>query len=125
MEKILLIDDEPKLLRLLSQMLRAVGYVVSTASDGVEALKLAHNDFFNLVITDLIMPDKDGFEMIMDLRRHAPATKIIAMSGGGRNGPERYLPTARLLGARYTLAKPFSQKELLDAVAQVLSEGQG
>ena len=122
MATILVVDDEPVLLRVLSAALRDARYTVTTANGASEALKLARNTSFDLVITDLIMPDKEGLEMIMDLRRLAPRTKIIAMSGGGRNSPEDYLVTARLLGVQCTLAKPFSKEELLAAVAQVLAE---
>ena len=103
-------------------MLSDAGYTVTTASGGVEALKLIHNNPFDLVITDLIMPDKEGLEIIMALCRHTPRPKIIAMSGGGRIDAKEYLAPARLLGAQRTLAKPFSNAELLEAVAQVLAE---
>ena len=122
MATILVVDDEPVLLRVVSKMLCAAGYTVTTATGGVAALKLIHDITFDLVITDLIMPDKEGLETITALCRHTPRPKIIAMSGGGRNSPENYLDTARLLGAQRTLAKPFSSAELLEAVAQVLAE---
>jgi len=72
------------------------------------------------VITDLIMPDKEGLETIMELRAAQPDMKIIAMSGGGRNRPGDYLKVARQMGAAQVLAKPFSSQELLDCVRTVI-----
>jgi len=122
MATILVVDDEPVILRVVSTVLREAGYKVSTAVNGVEALKLARSTPFDLVITDLIMPEKEGLETMMELLRQTPTTKIIAMSGGGRNTPENYLATARQLGAKQTLTKPFAKEELLDTVAKVLAE---
>ena len=95
---------------------------MTAAAGGAEALKLSCKGPFDLVITDLIMPEKEGLETIMALRRQSPTTKIIAMSGGGRNSGKDYLAIARLLGAQRTLAKPFSNAELLAAVADVLAK---
>ena len=122
MAKILVVDDEPVLLRVVNRMLCGAGHTVTTAAGGAAALKLAHNIPFDLVITDLIMPDKEGLELIMALSRHTPRPKIIAMSGGGRINAKDLLAPALLLGAQRTLAKPFSEAELLEAVAQVLAE---
>ena len=122
MATILVVDDEPALRRVLSGQLRDAGHEVTAAAGGAEALKLSCKGPYDLVITDLIMPDKEGLETIMALRRQIPATKIIAMSGGGRNSGKDYLAIARLLGAQRTLAKPFTQAELLVAVADVLAK---
>lgn len=122
MARILLVDDEPVILGLLGKMLCGAGHEIATAANGVEALKLARGTHFDLVITDLVMPEKEGIETIMDLHRETPTTKIIAMSGGGKGSAEDYMAPARLLGAARTLTKPFSEQELRDAVASVLSE---
>jgi FixJ family two-component response regulator len=71
-------------------------------------------------LTDLVMPDVEGIELICELQRLHPGIKIIAMSGGGRNHPETLLQPARLLGAVGTLGKPFSNQQLLDAVQAAL-----
>jgi DNA-binding NarL/FixJ family response regulator len=75
------------------------------------------------VITDLIMPEQEGLETITALRRDYPGLKIIAISGGGRIGPEAYLPAARELGADRVFSKPFDVQELAETVRELLSHG--
>ena len=84
-------------------------------------MDLVANNDFDIIITDLVMPEKEGIETIMELSRTAPNIKIIAMSGGGRVNATDYLTIARRVGASDTLAKPFSGDELLAAVSRVLS----
>ena len=120
---ILVVEDEPVILRVVSELLRDAGHEVTTAVNGAEAMKRARSAHFDLVITDLVMPEKEGIETIMDLRREFPTTKVIAMSGGGRGSAEVYLASAKSLGASRTLAKPFTSEEMLDAVSKVLSDG--
>jgi YesN/AraC family two-component response regulator len=79
-------------------------------------------DIRSIVITDIIMPDKEGIEMITELKRDYPRIKIIAMSGGGRSGPQNYLEMAKHLGASRTLAKPFKHSDLIGAVQELLNE---
>lgn len=117
MATILVADDDPVILRIVCAHLRGAGHEVTAAAGGAEALKLSGKGPFDLVITDLIMPEGEGIETIIALRRQAPTTKIIAMSGGGRNSGKDYLVIARFLGAQRTLDKPFSKDELLEAVA--------
>ena len=95
---------------------------MTTAANDNEALRLVQDNVFDLVITDLIMPEKEGIETIVKMRKKIPTLKIIAMSGGGLIAPEDYLVIARKLGVAQTLAKPFSGKELLAAVASVLAQ---
>ena len=122
MAKILVVDDNNKFREMTSLVLRKAGHIVTVATNGNEATRLVQDNTFDLVITDLVMPEKDGIETIMELRRKIPALKIIAMSGGGLVAPENYLVIARQLGTAQTLAKPFSRDELLAAVDRVLSE---
>lgn len=122
MAKILLVDDNDEFREHSSQLLRRAGYIVTTAVNGNEALRLVQDNVFDLVITDLIMPEKEGIETIVKMRKKIPTLKIIAMSGGGLIAPEDYLVIARKLGVAQTLAKPFSGKELLAAVASVLAQ---
>ncbi len=120
MARILVIDDNVALLRSTSGVLRAHQHDVATSGNGAEALKRPDLDSFHLVITDILMPEKEGFEMIMTLRRLHPAVKIIAVSGGGFIDAQQYLESARMLGADLTLEKPFSGLELMLAIDKVL-----
>ncbi len=124
MARILLIDDDELLLQTMREMLESVGHDVATAGDGNAGLALVENDRFDLVITDIIMPDKEGIETIHELTTAHPEIPIIAISGGSRMGPlDSYLPTAKAFGARRTLAKPFRLKELLATVSEILAGG--
>jgi CheY-like chemotaxis protein len=120
MPRILLIDDNAELLRSTSAVLRALKHDVATAGNGDEALKRTDLDSFQLVITDILMPEKEGFETIMTLRRLLPELKIIAVSGGGYIDAKQYLESAQMLGAHLTLEKPFSGLELSLAIDKVL-----
>lgn len=122
MANILLVDDNAGLLKMQAEFLRDAGHTVATAANGKEAMRVVQRGSFDLVVTDLVMPEKEGIETIIELRRKFPALKIIAMSGGGRVDAKDYLDIARKLGAARTLAKPFSGKELVEAVAQVLAK---
>jgi len=121
MANILLVDDNIPFIKSQSEFLRYTGHTVSTAGNGKEAMDLVANNDFDIIITDLVMPEKEGIETIMELSRTAPNIKIIAMSGGGRVNATDYLTIARRVGASDTLAKPFSGDELLAAVSHVLS----
>ncbi len=120
MARILIIDDDVPLSKMLRQMLEREGYEVLEAADGAEGLKIYRQEPADLVITDLIMPEKEGIETIRELKKDFPDVKIIAMSGGGRIGPETYLDIAQKLGALQTLTKPLDRKELLEAVRNIL-----
>lgn len=123
MAKILIVDDNSSLLEITREFLLRSGHVAITAANGKQAVDLFTAQSFDLVITDLIMPEKEGIETIIELRRAHPTLKIIAMSGGGRRGADDYLALAQMLGASRTLLKPFSAEELLEAVADVLAGG--
>ena len=120
MARILVVDDDDSLRRLLKAVLERAGHEVTTAGDGFEAIRLVDAQPFDLVITDLIMPEMEGIQMIGQLRRLAPDTKIIAMSGGGRGSAGDYLELATQLGATMSLAKPFTPDTLLEAVRSTL-----
>lgn len=122
MPKILVIEDDKSFRNVLVQMLDKAGYEVSQAGDGNQALELCRQLQPDIVLTDIIMPDKEGLETIQDLLSLCPNMRIIAMSGGGRVGPDSYLPLAKKLGARATLQKPFMRDDLLSAIAEVLAE---
>lgn len=120
MATILVVEDEEAFRLMLTEMLKREGHSVMTAANGREAIALAQCNAFDLVITDLIMPEKEGIETILDLRKIAPGVRIIAMSGGGRGSARDYLHAAAQLGASQTLSKPFSRSQLLDAIAAAL-----
>ena len=120
MKNILLVDDEQSLLDALSRTLERAGYRVETALNGRLAMELLSAQATDLVITDLIMPEKEGIDLIMFLKSRQPNLPIIAISGGGRNAPENYLSIAKALGAKDTLAKPFLNSELLKVVENAL-----
>lgn len=122
MARILVVDDEPEVLLLLTDILESVGYEVIRATNGVEGLKEFQRGDIDLIVTDIIMPDKEGLESIMDYKQLNPDVKIIAISGGARIGPHTYLKMAEKFGARRVFSKPFRNKELLDAVEQLLAE---
>jgi len=125
MARILIIDDDDQVRKMLRLSLNAAGFDVVEAQDGKAAMKLFHQDpLVDLVITDLIMPQKEGIETIIELRRDFPKVPIIAISGGGRIDPNDYLVLAEKLGAQITLEKPFSRKDIIDAVNELItSEG--
>jgi CheY-like chemotaxis protein len=122
MPHLLVIDDDDQLRTMLRMTLVQQGHTVAEARDGNEGLAEHARCPADLVLTDLIMPEKDGLETIMTLRKKSPGIRIIAMSGGGRNTASSYLQIAQLMGARRVLAKPFTIAELATAVAQSLAE---
>lgn len=123
MPRILIIDDEESLRSLLRRVLVRAGHETQEAADGKAGLKAVAEGTFDLVVTDIIMPEMEGIDFILQLHRKAPGLPIIAMSGGGRIRPEGYLKTAQLAGAKRTLTKPFTIQELLDAVGECLGTG--
>jgi len=120
MALILIIDDEPQIRSMLKLMLERDGYEVAEAPDGIEGIRSYRQNPADLIITDLIMPNKDGIGVIIDLKKEFPDVKIIALSGGGLNKPEGYLKGAKKLGAACTLTKPIDRGEMLRAIKDVL-----
>ncbi len=120
MKSILVVDDDPGIRLILRRYLEREGYSVEEAREGVEALALAEASLYDLVITDLIMPGKEGLETIKELLALHPALKIIAVSGGGVLGSNSCLNLARRFGAARTFSKPFDVDELLEAVNELI-----
>src|SRR5262249_40408720 len=118
MARILIIDDEPVTRAMLQEMLQQAGHETVSAVNGAEGLKQYHDKPSDLVITDLFMPEKDGLEVIKELRMQFPAVAIIAMSGKAVAG--KMLSVAQALGAVEVLQKPFTSVELLSIVDKVL-----
>ena len=123
MPHIHIVDDEALIRELFRRILENEGYQVTDSSDGNAALALCRKRPPDLIITDLIMPEKEGIETIIELKRDMPHVKIIAISGGGRIMATEYLELAETFGANMTLSKPISRDELLTAVGSVLRTG--
>lgn len=121
MKKILVIDDDIQVRDVLDQMLRRAGYEVVLAAEGDTACELFRKAPADVIITDMIMPEKAGIETIMELRTDFPDVKIIAISGGGRTGPYGYLKLAERFGAEKVLPKPLSKDKILQAVQELLA----
>jgi DNA-binding NtrC family response regulator len=116
LKRILVVDDEAQIRTMLTQMLEQEGYTVITAENGEEGLAMVGRHAFDLVVTDMIMPVKDGLKFIMELIRDYPDLKILAISGGGAIKAERYLTMAGYLGDIATLEKPFKRDAFLELV---------
>jgi CheY-like chemotaxis protein len=119
MSYILVVDDDTNFRQMLCQTLERAGYRVVEAEDGNVAIRACETEVPGLVITDIIMPEKEGLETIQEIRAKYPEVHIIAMSGGGRISPDSYLPLAKGLGAVKTLQKPFRREEVIKAVQEL------
>jgi len=132
MASILIIDDEEDIRDALQMVLERAGYEVRVASNGNEAIELQREAPAQLVITDIIMPEKDGVRTIKELSREFPGVRIIAISGGGGVEPLAYKPgaitttaylaAAKEVGADRVFAKPFDRKDLIQAVDDLLGK---
>ncbi len=116
--RILIVDDEPAIRELFSEILREAGYTVETASNGRQAIESLRRSPVDVLITDLVMPEQEGIETILAIRKETVRPKIVAVSGafGGA-----YLQSAKALGAHATLLKPVSASQLLETVRGVLA----
>jgi DNA-binding NtrC family response regulator len=121
MATILVIDDDDLVRKTIVFALTAKGYDVLEAGNGIEGIELYKTGAVDLTICDIIMPEKEGLDTIMTLRRINPAAKIIAVSGGGRVGSLDFLPHATKLGAMEALAKPFAPRQLVQLVEKCLA----
>ncbi len=116
---VLVVEDNPIVMQTATMLLEDSGFRVVTAVDGVDGLKKFRQATPDVVLTDIIMPDKEGISLIIDIRRERPDAKIIAMSGGGRIGNSDYVTIAKALGADIGLRKPFDDLELINAVREL------
>lgn len=122
MHRILAIDDDPNVRQMICRMLERNGYEVVTAANGADGVKEYRSNPPDAVVTDIIMPEQEGIETIRQLKSEFPDCRIIAISGGGRVGPQDYLNMAKLLGAAKTISKPFESAQLVSAIREVLDE---
>lgn len=120
MARILIIDDDAQLRATLREVLELEGYEVVEAHNGREGLERYQEAPPEVMIMDILMPEQDGLETIMTLRRVDPQVKIIAISGGGQTGRTDFLHLATMLGVQRTLRKPFRPQELIEAVRDLL-----
>ncbi len=120
MARILVIDDDHAVRLTIQVILEREGHEVTCASDGDQGLSVLANVSPQLIITDIIMPNKEGLATIMQIRERDTTTPIIAMSGGGRVGNTDFLKMAARLGANEVLPKPFERQDLTAAVHRLL-----
>ncbi|HPR82514.1 MAG TPA: response regulator [Pontiellaceae bacterium] len=120
-KKILLVDDEEAIRKMVRAVLGSELYEFAEAANGIAAQAILEKQKFALVISDVIMPDCDGIELVMAIRRKLPEIKIIVMSGGGRVRAGHYLDLARKLGATRVFEKPFDTAELRQTVHDLLN----
>jgi len=130
--RVIIIDDEEDIRIVLKEVFVRAGFEVEVASDGNDGLNLLRDKGADLVITDIIMPGRDGVQTVYDIRMEFPNTKIIVMSGGGNLQPREYEPTAikttaylasaAAVGADLTLTKPFDRKELVKAANELIAK---
>jgi len=122
MPKILVVDDNDSFRGALGMTLEEMGYEVMQADNGKIALELQQKQPADVLLTDLIMPEKEGLEIIQEFKRSFPEVVTIAMSAGGRINAKDLLKVAKQLGATYTLAKPFSNDELAGTVSKAFAQ---
>ena len=123
MPKILVVDDDADVRRVLQLFLERAGYDVAVVGDGIQAVEAFGKIPYDLVITDIVMPEKEGIETISELRQLSPDLPIVAISGGGRIGAHEYLNWVRKCGVDHTFCKPIDRKSLLAAVEELVGAG--
>ncbi len=120
MARILVVDDDVEIRDTLKKLLTLVGYEVEVAGDGKLASKQLESSVFELMITDIVMPNQDGVENIMQARKNYPDMRVIAMSGGGYVQTKTYLKVAESLGADAVFYKPFKSQEMLAKIRELI-----
>lgn len=121
MATILVVDDEAPVRLIIREVLERCGHTVLEARTGRDAFDIYQNEAIDLIITDLVMPEKSGIDLMMELKKRNPGVRIIAVSGGGGiTGRFDYLPIAKLLGARAIIRKPFTLQQIEDTVSEAL-----
>lgn len=122
MKRVMLLDDDEELRISVRRLLEKSGYEVTDFGSAEKALVHCRVCPPDLMLTDMVMPETPGYEVIVRLRRDHPDTKIVAMSGGARLGPKEYLDLARLVGADLAIAKPFRGRALVKAIRNLLGD---
>lgn len=114
---VLVVDDDAAVREMLERALTLAGINFAGASDGNKGIAKLESNRYDAVITDIIMPDRDGVELIVKIRQQWPDTFVIAMSGGGRIGAGQFLDLAKALGADCTLVKPFKPSQVISLLS--------
>jgi CheY-like chemotaxis protein len=123
-KKILVIDDDHDVRKTISDNMRDCGYTVWEAEDGERGLiVIEQGNYPDLVVTDIIMPRKEGLETIMEIRAKYPNIKLLAISGGGRTRLDNFLAIAKKMGANASLAKPVDMRELEKTIKELINGG--
>ena len=122
MANILVIDDDATIQLVFSQFLTSMGHEIMQAENGKEGMSMIQETRPDLVITDIMMPEMDGLEILMQLRSTHDSVPVIAISGGMRSLPVNFLQQAKLFGARYVFEKPVPLDVLRNAVTELLDE---
>ena len=119
--KILVVDDEQQVREMTSEMVSSFGFDVVSASTTEEAIKLCNDSSIDMILTDIVMPDRNGLDLIIEIKKLYPDTSILAMSGGGGiTGRYDYLEIAKLVGAKNIIRKPFNLMDLKTAISDIL-----
>ena len=124
MATILIIDDDEQFNLMMKTALEAKGYEVETASNGRDAKVLYQNKKYDVIVTDIIMPDVDGYEVILDLRRMGMGDRTIAVSAGGRTAADDYLITAKHFDVAATFNKPFELQPFREKIEEIIKSHQ-
>lgn len=122
MSHILVIDDDVHIRELINIMLESEGHSVVLAEDGMIGLRMLEEGNFDLIITDIIMPNQEGIETIVQIKAANPDAKILAISGGGRIGSTDYLSLAQNFGVDRTMSKPFYHKDFIECIRELLGQ---
>ncbi len=123
MASILVVDDDPISRATLRSILEGSGHAVEETVDGVQAMKAFRKTPFDVVITDIFMPEKEGVELVREMRQEFPGVRIIAVSGGSSSARFDSLDWIKAFGVRHTFAKPFDRQAILAAVDELLTQG--
>ncbi len=119
---VLVVDDEPAIRAFATEALSAAGFLTSVAGDGDEAIRSLEVVPFDLAVVDILMPEKEGVETIIEIKRRWPDCKVIAMAGEGRVSAADYLRLATYFGADATMTKPLSNAAMVETVRGMLSK---
>ena len=122
MTAILVVDDDRDVRDMLQRLLERAHYETATAEDGKQALRMFQDKAYDVVITDILMPEKEGIETIIELRKLYSKLKIIAISGGGRGDAVHYLQVAKAFGADRTMSKPFECNDMLQTIRELTTQ---
>lgn len=120
--RVLVIDDDEAVRETICNSLEAGGLSATGVQDGNEGIAAFEPSVFDVVISDIMMPGKEGIETIRTIRGRSSEVKILAISGGDRNGNSTFLEMAKKLGADASIMKPFRPSELLDVIKSLLDE---